>query len=44
MKENKLLKLFLLQEGDSEIKIYQDVNIYVAELMKNKQLNIDKIG
>lgn len=35
---NKLLNIVSSQEGTAPIKIYQDINIYVSKLDKNKQL------
>lgn len=37
---NKLLKIVSSQEGDSKIKIYQDVNIYVSELDTKQEFGI----
>ncbi len=41
---NKLLNIVSSQKGTALIKIYQDINIYVSKLDKNKQLekNIEK--
>ena len=43
-RENKLLNIVSSKEGEAAIKIYQDVNLYVCELEKNKTINfnIDK--
>jgi len=43
-RENKLLNIVSAQNGNADIKIYQDVNIYVSELETNKSLEfkIDK--
>lgn len=38
-KENKLLKIVSSLEGDSKVRIYQDVNIYVSQLEKAKSLD-----
>jgi quercetin 2,3-dioxygenase len=40
-RKNKLLNIVSGQNGTSDIKIYQDVNIYVSELDINKTLNFD---
>ncbi len=40
-RQNKLLKIVSSQSGDSKIKIYQDINIYVSELQKDKNLEFD---
>ena len=40
-KRNKLLNIVSSQEGNSEIKIYQDVNIYVSQLDELKVLDFD---
>ncbi|RXJ97082.1 hypothetical protein CRU94_02930 [Arcobacter sp. AHV-9/2010] len=37
-RDNKLLNIVSSQEGNSSIKIYQDINIYVSELDINKTL------
>ncbi len=37
-KENKLLNIVSSQEGNAEIKIYQDINIYVSKLEEKKNL------
>jgi hypothetical protein len=37
-RKNSLLKIVSNQEGEADIKIYQDVNIYVSELEINKSL------
>lgn len=41
-RDNKLLKIVSSQNGDSKIKIYQDVNIYVSEFDKKQEFKIDK--
>lgn len=38
-KHNKLLNIVSSQSGEAEIKIYQDVNIYVSELEKDKEIS-----
>ena len=40
-RRNKLLNIVSSQEGNSEIKIYQDVNIYVSQLDELKVLDFD---
>ena len=40
-RKDKLLNIVSGQNGTSDIKIYQDVNIYVSELDINKTLNFD---
>ena len=40
-RKNKLLNIVSSQEGSADIKIYQDVNIYVSQLESNKTLNFD---
>ena len=40
-RENKLLNIVSSQNGNADIKIYQDINIYVSELEKNKTINFD---
>ncbi len=40
-RENKLLNIVSSQNGNANIKIYQDINIYVSELEKNKTINFD---
>ena len=40
-RRNKLLNIVSSQKGNSEIKIYQDVNIYVSQLDELKVLNFD---
>jgi len=40
-RDNKFLKIVSSQEGDSKIKIYQDINIYVSELDSAKEFKID---
>ncbi|MBU3014383.1 pirin family protein [Poseidonibacter lekithochrous] len=37
-KDNKLLNIVSSQEGNAKIKIYQDINIYVSQLNKEKSL------
>jgi len=37
-RENKLLKIVSSQNGDAEVKIYQDINIFVSELEKENSL------
>jgi len=37
-KDNKLLNIVSSQEGNAKIRIYQDVNIYVSQLNKEKSL------
>jgi hypothetical protein len=39
---NKLLKIVSSQDGDSDIKIYQDINIYVSEFDKEFDFEIKK--
>jgi quercetin 2,3-dioxygenase len=39
-RKNKLLNIVSSLNGNSQIKIYQDVNIYSCELEKEKKLNI----
>ncbi|WP_026802930.1 pirin family protein [Aliarcobacter lanthieri] len=41
-RENRLLNIVSSQNGESSIKIYQDINIYVSELDKSLELNIDE--
>ena len=36
---NKLLNIVSSQEGNSKVKIYQDVSIYVSELEKSKEIS-----
>ena len=38
-RENKLLKIVSAQDSDAKIKLYQDADIYVSELDKDKTLN-----
>ena len=38
-RKNKLLHIVSPQEGDAKVKIYQDANIYVSELDKDKKRN-----
>lgn len=40
-RKNKLLNIVSSQEGSSEIKIYQDVNIYVSQLDNSKNLDFE---
>ena len=40
-RKNKLLNIVSSPEGNADIKIYQDINIYVSELEKNKNLEFD---
>lgn len=40
-RKNKLLNIVSGQKGTSDIKIYQDVNIYVSELDVGKTMNFD---
>lgn len=40
-RENKLLNIVSSLKGDSEIKIHQDINMYVSELEKEKELVFD---
>ena len=40
-RKNKLLKIVSSQNGDSKIKIYQDVNIYVAELDEKQTIEFN---
>ena len=39
-RDNKLLHIVSSQDGDSDIKIYQDVNIYVSEFDKPLEYEI----
>lgn len=41
-RDNKLLKIVSSYEGDSKIKIYQDVNIYVSELDSVQEFKIEE--
>jgi quercetin 2,3-dioxygenase len=43
-RKNKLLNIVSSQKGTADIKIYQDINIYVSELEANKTLdfNVEK--
>ncbi|WP_418179468.1 pirin family protein [Aliarcobacter lanthieri] len=41
-RENRLLNIVSSQNGESSIKIYQDINIYVSELDKSLEFNIDE--
>jgi quercetin 2,3-dioxygenase len=38
-RKNKFLNIVSSQDGNADIKIYQDVNIYVSELEENKTLD-----
>ena len=40
-RKNKLLNIVSSQEGTADIKIYQDVNIYVSELEIKKSLDFE---
>lgn len=40
-RKNKLLNIVSSQEGNADIKIYQDINIFVSELEENKTINFD---
>lgn len=40
-RQNKLLHVVSSIEGNAKVKIHQDINIYVAELEKNSQLNFE---
>ena len=40
-RKNRLLKIVSSQNGDSKIKIYQDVNIYVSEFDENSSIEFD---
>ncbi|QKF80750.1 pirin family protein [Halarcobacter ebronensis] len=40
-REDKFLNIVSSQEGEAPIKLYQDVNIYVSELKKEKKLTFD---
>ena len=40
-RENQLLNIVSSQMGNSEVKIHQDVNIYVSQLEENKTLTFD---
>lgn len=40
-RKNKLLNIVSSQEGSADIKIYQDINIYVSELEANKTIDFD---
>ena len=40
-RKNKLLNIVSSQEGSADIKIYQDINIYVSELETNKSLEFE---
>ena len=39
-RENKLLNIVSSQNGNADIKIYQDINIYVSELENCKKLDV----
>ena len=41
-RDNKLLKIVSSLDGDSKIKIYQDINIYVSEFDKKLEYKIEK--
>lgn len=41
-KDNKLLKIVSSQNGDSKIKIYQDINIFVSEFDKKLEYKVEK--
>lgn len=41
-RDNKLLKIVSSYDGDSKIKIYQDVNIYVSELDSIQEFKIEE--
>lgn len=41
-RDNKLLKIVSSYDGDSKIKIYQDVNIYVSELDSVQEFKIEE--
>jgi hypothetical protein len=40
-KENKLLNIVSSKNGNAEVKIYQDINIFVSKLDKNRKLTLD---
>jgi quercetin 2,3-dioxygenase len=40
-RKNKLLNIVSGQEGNADIKIYQDINIYVSQLEANKTLDFN---
>ncbi|MDZ7818112.1 MAG: pirin family protein [Aliarcobacter sp.] len=40
-RKNKLLNIVSSQNGNADIKIYQDINIYVSELETNKSLEFE---
>lgn len=40
-RKNKLLNIVSSQDGNADIKIYQDVNMYVSELEVDKIINFD---
>ncbi|MDD2896525.1 MAG: pirin family protein [Aliarcobacter sp.] len=40
-RKNKLLNIVSSQEGSADIKIYQDINIFVSELEADKTINFD---
>src|SRR5690606_38044185 len=41
-RQNRLLNIVSSQNGDSKIKIYQDINIFVSELDKELDYKIQK--
>ena len=41
-RQNRLLNIVSSQKGDSKIKIYQDINIFVSELDKELDFKIQK--
>jgi redox-sensitive bicupin YhaK (pirin superfamily) len=40
-RKNRLLNIVSSQKGNADIKIYQDINIYVSELENNKSLEFE---
>lgn len=40
-RKNKLLNIVSSQDGNADIKIYQDINMYVSELEANKTIDFD---
>jgi quercetin 2,3-dioxygenase len=40
-RKNRLLNIVSSQEGNADIKIYQDINIYVSQLDENKTLDFN---
>jgi quercetin 2,3-dioxygenase len=40
-RKDKLLNIVSSQEGNADIKIYQDINMYVSELEANKSIDFD---